>query len=117
MRDVCNSVVDRGTRWRRYPVNSDGQAASHREQWTRSPECLAGAGYLELWRHCVTRQQVRPVGVRTEAMLPNCSVAAAGSVICTHCGCRGSTRVSFVLWSGLRRCAGLVRRLWMCHVM
>ena len=30
---------DRPTRWRRHPVNSDGQAASRREQWTRSPEC------------------------------------------------------------------------------
>ena len=39
---------------------------------------------MELWRHCVTRLQVRPVGVRTEAMLPNCNVAAAGSVICTR---------------------------------
>ena len=78
MRDVCHAVVNRTTRWRRYPVNSDGQAASRKEQWTRSPECLAGAGYLELRRHCVTQLQVRPVGVRTEAMLPN------GSVICTR---------------------------------
>ena len=111
MRDVCHAVVNRGTRWRRCPVNSDGQGASHREQWTRSPECLAGAGNLELWRHCVTRLQVHPVGVQTEAMLPSavwpCLGVQSGSV----------DRVSFVLWSGFGRCAGLVRRLWTCHVM
>ena len=38
---------------------------------------------MKLW-HCVTRLQVRPVGVRAEAMLPNCSVAAVGSVIIMH---------------------------------
>ena len=48
MRDACHAVVNRGTQWRRYPVNNDGQAASRREQWTRSPEYLAGAAYLEL---------------------------------------------------------------------
>ena len=37
----------------------------------RSPERLAGAGYLELcvWRHCVTRLRVCPVGVQTVAEL------------------------------------------------
>ena len=46
----CVEQAVRGTQWRRYPVNNDGQAASrrHRKQWTRSPECLAGAAYLEL---------------------------------------------------------------------
>ena len=29
-------------------MNSDDQAASGREQWTRLSECVAGAGYLEL---------------------------------------------------------------------
>ena len=27
MRDACHAVVNRGTRWRRYPVNSDGDEA------------------------------------------------------------------------------------------
>ena len=50
--------------WRRYPVNSDGRAACRKKQCARSSECLAAAGYLEQWEHCVTRLQVRPVGVR-----------------------------------------------------
>ena len=46
-----------------------------------------------------TTAAVRTVGVRTRTLLPNCSVAAAGSVICKHwivcrlsCG-RGSDAV------------------------
>ena len=51
---------------------------------------------MELWRHCVTGLTV---GVQTDTLLSNCSVAAAGSVNCTHwivcrlsCG-RGSAAV------------------------
>ena len=47
-RDAGHAVVNRSTQCRRHPVNNDGQAASRTEQWKRSPECLAGAGYLEL---------------------------------------------------------------------
>ena len=75
-------LVHRG-RWRRYPVGSDGQAASRREQWTRWSECLAGAGYLEMLRHCVTT-----TGAQFACEPRRCcrtTVAAAGSVglICT----------------------------------
>ena len=96
MRDACHAVVN-STQWRRYPVINDGQNASRREQWTRLPECLAGAAYSELWvwRHCV---RLKPC-VQLECEPRDCSVAAAGSVICTHwivcrlsCG-RGSDAV------------------------
>ena len=99
-------LVHRG-RWRRYPVSRDGQAASRREQWTRSPECLAGAGYLELLRHCVTTTGA------------SSSSANRGDVAELQCGrgreCNLHTpaavdRVPFVLWSGIgRMCVGCGR--------
>ena len=116
MRDACHAVVNRGTQWRRYPVNNNGQAARRRERWTRLPECLAGAAYWELWvwRHCVTRLQTC---VQLECEPRHCSVAAAGSVICTHwivcrlsCG-RGSDAVP-----GSDAVRGLFVD-WTCHVM
>ena len=92
-------LVNKG-RWRRYPVNSDGQATIRREQRTRWPECLAGAGYLELRRPCVTT-----TGASSSSANPG-DVAAAGSVICTpwlpwivcrlSCG-RGSNACSSVV--------------------
>ena len=99
-----------------YPVATllGEQRRSGRKPYrTMDTECLAAAGYLELWRHCVTRLQMRPMGVRTEGKCCRTAVwPAAGSVICTHC----------LLWfvcrlSCGRTRAGLVRRLWTYQVM
>ena len=57
-----------------------------------------------MWRHCVTRLQVRPVGVRTLAELR----CGRGGL----CKLYTMDRVSFVLWSDFGRCAVSVRGLF-----
>ena len=109
---------NRGTQWRRYPVNNDGEAASRRGQWTvetRRPWKRSSRIVWLLEVGTVSVAALRNATTGRDCSL-NCSVAAA-AVVCTHwtvcrlscCRGSGTVRDLFKLLFG--------RRLWTCNVM